>query len=302
MTVTGEGGLSIGTVERETGLSKDVLRVWERRYGFPRPWRDSSGDRLYPPEQVEQLRLVKRLVDEGLRPGRVVRLDPEALRRLLAEHVADSALDGHDRLLRLLHEGQPQAMANYLQHQLASQGLQRFVMETLVQANQAVGVAWAHGQISIFQEHLYTEQVQNVLRQAMGSLPQHTEAPRVVLTTLPGELHSLGLLMVQTVLTLHGAEVRSFGTQMPMTEIIAAVDRHQADVVALSFSAAYPAPQAVEGLSALRDLLPASVALWAGGAGLRALRSPPERVRIIDPLEQMVESLKAWRSEHKAVG
>ena len=57
---------SIAAVERETRLSKDVLRVWERRYGFPQPVRDANGERCYPAEQVDRLRL--------MRPGEGVRL------------------------------------------------------------------------------------------------------------------------------------------------------------------------------------------------------------------------------------
>jgi MerR family transcriptional regulator, light-induced transcriptional regulator len=64
--------LSIGAVERETGLSKDTLRAWERRYGFPNPLRDAKGDRRYSVQQVERLRKIKRLVDHGFRPSRVI--------------------------------------------------------------------------------------------------------------------------------------------------------------------------------------------------------------------------------------
>ena len=74
--------LSISAVERDTGLSKDTLRVWERRYGFPVPERDGIGERAYPLEQVERLRIVKRLLDAGHRPGRVVALPVEELVRL----------------------------------------------------------------------------------------------------------------------------------------------------------------------------------------------------------------------------
>ena len=59
---------NIGVVERETGIGKDTLRVWEKRYGFPLPVRDQHEDRLYPAEQVDQLRLIKRLLDIGMRP------------------------------------------------------------------------------------------------------------------------------------------------------------------------------------------------------------------------------------------
>ena len=66
--------LSIAAVERDTGLSKDVLRVWERRYGFPVPERDPNGERLYPLSQVERLRTIKRLMDAGHRPGKLLAL------------------------------------------------------------------------------------------------------------------------------------------------------------------------------------------------------------------------------------
>lgn len=64
--------LTISAVERETGLSKDTLRAWERRYGFPVPDRDARGDRRYSLEQVERLRKIKRLVDHGFRPSKVI--------------------------------------------------------------------------------------------------------------------------------------------------------------------------------------------------------------------------------------
>ena len=57
--------LSIAAIERDTGLSKDLLRVWERRYGFPQPQRDANGERLYPPEQLQRLRAIKRLRAAG---------------------------------------------------------------------------------------------------------------------------------------------------------------------------------------------------------------------------------------------
>ena len=80
---TVEPALGIAAVERETGLSKDLLRVWERRYGFPQPQRDAQVERLYPLEQVQRLRWIKRLLDQGARPGQVVSLPPDALQKCL---------------------------------------------------------------------------------------------------------------------------------------------------------------------------------------------------------------------------
>ena len=66
--------LNISGVERETGLSKDVLRMWERRYGFPKPGRDDNGERQYTLADLGKLRAVKRLMDVGLRPGKIMTL------------------------------------------------------------------------------------------------------------------------------------------------------------------------------------------------------------------------------------
>ena len=76
--------LSIAAVERDTGIAKDTLRVWERRYNFPMPLRDKNDDRVYPADQIEKLRILKRLLDSGFRPGRIVPLPIEALKELSA--------------------------------------------------------------------------------------------------------------------------------------------------------------------------------------------------------------------------
>ena len=79
--------LPIAAVERDTGLSKDTLRVWERRYGFPMPLRDAQGGRNYPTAQVERLRMLKRLLDAGHRPGKLMLLTPADLQRLAGSSV-----------------------------------------------------------------------------------------------------------------------------------------------------------------------------------------------------------------------
>src|SRR5215510_16216590 len=74
--------LNISAVERESGLSKDVLRMWERRYGFPKPSRDDNGERRYSVAEVAKLRAIKRLMDVGLRPGKIIRHSLDELNAL----------------------------------------------------------------------------------------------------------------------------------------------------------------------------------------------------------------------------
>ena len=84
-------GLPISAVERETGIPKDLLRMWERRYGFPLPGRDEHGDRVYPREQIDKLRLLRRLMDLGFRPGKIVHMETDELDALFARQPARSA-------------------------------------------------------------------------------------------------------------------------------------------------------------------------------------------------------------------
>ena len=274
---TGASTWTIAAVERETGIGKDTLRMWERRYGFPIPERNDFGDRVYNQQQLEQLRLIRRLMDAGHRPGKLMGLSPPEL-LALGEQAAQKPKTGREghapshevtQLLDLIAMDALPELQDRLQGELARLGLQRYVTDLVAPLTQAVGMAWAEGRLQLYQEHAFTERVQNHLRQALAGVQFGGRAPRprILLATLPGEMHGLGLLMAEALLRVEGCECISLGTQTPVWEVARAVDAHQADVVALSFSA-ITAPQAVK--TALRDLrgaLPKEVELWAGGAG-----------------------------------
>lgn len=71
-----------GAAARLAGLSAETLRVWERRYGLSDTERSGSGQRLYSPEQVQRLGLLKQLVDQGHAIGVLARLSAEQLQEL----------------------------------------------------------------------------------------------------------------------------------------------------------------------------------------------------------------------------
>lgn len=73
----------INVVEKETGISKYLLRMWERRYTFPRPGRDPKGERLYTNLDVEKLKIVKSLMEEGYRPSKIINQELPDLQVLL---------------------------------------------------------------------------------------------------------------------------------------------------------------------------------------------------------------------------
>ncbi len=293
-------GLNIAGAERATGLSKDTLRVWERRYGFPQPDRDASGERLYPAEQIERLRLLKRLIDAGERPGRLMALSQDdlegRLRRLPAATLAVPAVEVGE-YVEILKSHDIERLRRQLGRARERLGLARFVVDLVAPLNTHVGDAWMSGQLHIFEEHLYTESMQVILRDAISRVPVHGEGrPRVLLTTFPHEPHGLGLLMAEALMALEGARCVSLGTGTPLWDIALAAQAQRADVVALSFSGYLNPNQVVDGLAELREKLPASIELWAGGAAPALHRRPVSGVRPIARIDQCREQLAAWRA------
>ena len=290
---------NISAVEREAGLSKDVLRMWERRYGFPKPSRDDNGERQYSVAEVAKLRAIKRLMDVGVRPGKIIHASLDELNSLADGRVAPRreqtapAVEGEILTLLLTHD--VASLQNSLANLLMRQGLQRFVLETLTALNHAIGDAWMRGELAVFEEHLYTEQLQVALRTAINAFPRQTGTPKVLLTTFPGEQHGMGLLMVEALLVPEGSQCISLGVQTPLEDIRLAALAHDVHVVALSFSAAFPVRQAGDGLAALRRQLPSKIALWAGGEMTRRVRKTLPGVVLVPDIASTTDVLKAWR-------
>jgi methanogenic corrinoid protein MtbC1 len=296
--------LTIAVVAQEAGLTREVLRVWERRYGFPQPARDANGERLYPLEQLERLKLIKRLIDLGHRPSKLMGLASPALEELLARLHPTAAPDPRvpaehgravdfGRLLALIQSHEDALFLQTMQYYLMRLGLQRFILEVVSPMTFLVGSAWEEGTFSVAEEHLYTELTRRLLRQVLDTLPRLGAGPSILLSTLPGEIHELGLLMAEALLTLEGARCVSLGTQTPPAELLTAALQRQVNVVAVSFSLAFPRGQVVPELQALRAGLPTAVQLWAGGTLMRKIPAIPG-VMLMPELSDGLAALARW--------
>jgi len=289
-------GVPIGMVERETGLTRDVLRKWEVRYGFPLPERDTRGDRIYPLAQLEQLRLIKRLLDRGMRPVKIVGLDAAALQQL-ADTCVPAASQQYcpekfvDDVFEALGNYDPENLQRVLAQELMRLGLAKFVQARLAHLHDIVGDAWVDGRLAVYQEHLYTETMQMLLREAIARLPIAANSSRILLATPPGELHTLGLLMVQAQFSLAGARCISLGSQVPMSELVAAAGAYKINVVGLSFSIAYPVRRIAPQLIELRRRLDPAVQIWAGGQGMARVRGLPAGVHVLMTLPEAATAL-----------
>jgi methanogenic corrinoid protein MtbC1 len=268
--------LSIGDICSETGLSADVVRVWERRYGFPVPVRLPSGHRRYQQSDLNQLRLMAEAVAQGHRPSIVVRTGEAALKRLLSP----SGNPRVEALFAAVVAMDTDGMRRLLRESLDLLGLRAFLQQVVAPLLDRVGMAWADGSIGIHQEHLVTEVLEDLLRELRLECRTKPEHGCVLLCTLPGERHRLGLLMAALAYAAEGTRTELLGVDLPVASIAQAARALKVDRVAVSLSIQSAGELARRLLMDLKDRLPANCHLLIGGQGAA-------RTRKVDGVERM---------------
>lgn len=273
--MTGPGVYTIAEVEAMTGLSAEVLRQWERRYGFPRPQRTPGGHRLYRPEDVEALRAIRRWLEEGATPRAAIQRwfaqaaaleDPKALRAALRKALLAADLAQAERLfrqaLRLLGpEGAVEDLAVPLLHE--------------------IGEAWHRGEVGVAEEHLATQFLRGRIQELLD-LVGEGQGPLYLVTTPPGERHELGAMALVYLLRRRGVRALYLGPDTPLPDLQTLARNLGARGVILSVLL----PEVLAGLpeGSLRGLAPL-VVLGGQGAG------PEEARRLGAQYAQNLEGL-----------
>ncbi|MDJ0868371.1 MAG: MerR family transcriptional regulator [Myxococcota bacterium] len=279
------------TAARLTGLSPELLRAWERRYGAVAPQRTPGGTRRYSAADLERLRLVKAAVDAGHRISQVAQLDDAALRRFAATPEAPPS-DRLEAILSALDSLDAPEAQRLLALQLSALGPSGFAREVALPLVYEIGQRWTEDRMGIAPEHLAT----GVLRSQLGAALQPTSSsllgPLVVFATPSGERHELGLLMAALTALGAGANPLYLGPEVPVDDLLDAVERSGAAALAVGLVTLPPA-QAERTMRALRGGLPDGVHLWAGGAGAAALghQSGVESFGTLEDLENRVQLL-----------
>jgi methanogenic corrinoid protein MtbC1 len=255
--------LSIGDICSETGLSADVIRVWERRYGFPVPVRLASGHRRYRREDLHQLRLMAEAVAQGHRPSVVTRSGEAALKRMLVP-AANPLVEA---LFAAVMAMDTDGMRLQLRMALADLGWKPFLQQAVSPLLDRVGMAWADGSIGIHHEHLVTEVLEDFLRELRLECRTLPSRGRVLLCTLPGERHRLGLLMAALAYASQGTRTELLGVDLPVASIAQAARTLNVDRVAVGLSVQSAGETTRKLLMDLKDRLPEGCRLIVGGQG-----------------------------------
>jgi methylmalonyl-CoA mutase cobalamin-binding subunit len=287
---------TIGAVSRATGLSADTLRVWQKRYGFPVPRRKPSGHRLYSDSDVRRLRRISEAIARGHRPGHVVRMSEPGLQSLLVSSGkplarAASAQPALRPLLPLVRAHDGAGLGQALLADAAALGPPEFLRRRVAPLVEEVGDAWARGAIGVHHEHFFSEKLEDVLRTVRLPFERALSRPAVLLATLPGETHALGLQMAALVVAVSGAAPVVLGADTPVPDIVAAARARRCAAVGISISISTGGPEARDQLAALRAALPAGVPLLVGGLGARRSH-PPGGCVIVEDFEAFAQRVR----------
>lgn len=261
--------LRIGELSRRSGVSPELLRAWERRYGLLDPIRSPGGLRLYSLADLERVRAMQQHLADGLAAAEAavaaVRApggNPEA------GTAPGSPVGAVDQLAAAL-EGfdEPRAHAIF-DRLLAEVTLDVFLSEIVMPYLRDLGARWGRGEVTVAQEHFAS----NIVRGRLLGIARgwgRGVGPRALLACAPGEQHELGLIAFGLALRTHGWRIEYLGADTPLDILRSVADSLDVDLVVVSSVT----PERIgELVTQLRQISRAR-RLAVGGAGAEGLET-----------------------------
>ena len=295
-----ENFISIGELARLTGITTHTLRVWEKRYGTPRSQRLPSGHRRYPKEDVPRLRAIAKALESGYRASKVVSGTLEELHGLMGlKPLMDTSLKSLEenlnssnellieRWVKAIHEFDDDCLIQSFYEQWNKHGPLKFITDYIVPLIKRVGMGWESGELTIPHEHFATECIDSFLTSKWRQLNSRKDGWKILMATLPGETHNLGLLMCAVVASLSGAKIIYLGLDTPLEDIIATANKFEPKLLCLSISASEKLIGPEDCLLSIRAKLKNTVKMITGGKGT------PDNLPSIQKMEDF-NSFNQW--------
>ncbi|MEP6935014.1 MAG: MerR family transcriptional regulator [Nitrospirota bacterium] len=286
----------IHRVAKLTGLSKDVIRVWERRYGLVKPSRSSNRYREYSDEEVALLRFVKAQMEEGATIGSLGTEGHDSLvaRMRVSTPVSAEHQKPHERLLDdLLESLEPLDKAGFerrLNGAVAVIPFEEAVQRILLPLQQRIGELWHQGRLNTAVEHYVTKIVQQKLFSVMNQLPVNEFGPRILIACPEGETHEIGAQAVAYIAAAKGCHVYYLGPNLPTSDLLTFCEKVKPDLVLISLSEVKPEADALHQLKELESL----ATRWPVGVGGQGALAIGDRLR--DTKIELLDDLTALHS------
>ena len=296
----------IHRVAKLTGLSKDVIRVWEKRYGLVKPSRSSNRYREYSDEDVALLRFVKTQMEQGATIGGLATEGPDSLlarMRVATPFLAEEQKPHKhllDELIGLLDPIDKAGFERKLNGAVAVIPFEEAVQRILLPLQRRVGELWHEGRINIAVEHYVTKIIQQKLFSVVNQLPINEFGPRVLIACPEGEYHEIGAQSVTYLAAARGCHVYYLGPNLPLADLEALCERVHPELILLSVTEEKSDEEAVrliERLRALSQHWPVAV----GGKGACAMGPLLENtgIALLDDLGALHNRLTTLLSTHQ---
>lgn len=232
----------IHRVAKLTGLSKDVVRVWEKRYGLVKPLRSANRYREYSDEDVALLRFLKEELDRGQTIGTLALEGRDSLLQRMRLHSPPSPqeLKPHDSLLdelvSFLDPLEKTRFEQKLNGAVAVIPFDEAVQRILLPLQRRFGELWHEGRVNVAVEHYVTKLIQQKLFSVMNQLPMNEFGPRVLIACPEGESHEIGAQAVAYIAATRGCNVYYLGPNLPLSDLQTFCERVKPDLVLLSLT------------------------------------------------------------------
>ena len=291
--MTERGLLRIGELSRRSGVSPELLRAWERRYGLLRPTRSPGGLRLYTADDLDRVREMQEHLARGLAASEAAALAARSAEEQVMQSSPRLPSTACDELAAALGAFDEPRAQSTLDRLLAEATVETVLTDVILPYLEELGARWERGDTSVAHEHFST----SVIRGRLLGLARgwgRGVGPVALLACLPGERHELGLMAFGLALRSHGWRIAFFGSDTPLDTVEHAAEALQPRLLVLSTVTPDLAHAALPQLQTLASRY--RVAL--GGAGAVGLDASGVLVLAGDPVAEAARVTGLVESDH----
>jgi DNA-binding transcriptional MerR regulator len=284
-----DAAMRIGELSRRTGISPELLRAWEQRYGLLHPTRSQGGFRLYSSDDETRVRRTTALIADGLSAA-------EAARLASGSQPVDSGMDGP--LVADLAAELREALDNFdaaaghggLDRLFSAVSIEFALTEVLIPYLRDLGERWAAGTVTVAQEHFASNLIRGRLLGLAGDYGAGGSST-AVLASMPREAHDLGLILLGILMARRGWQVTFLGANTPFETLETSVRSLRPTLVVLATVDEALFHEHSDAVAALAAWTPVAVAAPVDKQAVAATGAEP----LIGPIAEVASSLARRR-------